>query len=121
MYYQYLLSQQSQNAPNTPLQTVTSNTPVKPETPHNIQEIPTIPTISTTPTKQASITSEESLLTPLRTASEIQSEISSSFEEINLRCLDCSYVSKTVFGLKMHRNNRHNVMLTKIRLFNETK
>lgn len=61
-----------------------------------------------TPTRPDDNEFEENLLIPLRTASE-QSSLACVEEEINMKCLDCRYVAKTHFALKMHQLSEHNV------------
>ena len=64
--------------------------------------------VEKTPTRPDDNEFEENLLIPLRTASE-QSSLSSHEEEINMKCLDCRYVARTAFALKMHRLSQHSV------------
>lgn len=61
-----------------------------------------------TPTQPNDNEIEENLLIPLRTASE-QSSLSSDNEQMNIKCLDCRYVARTAFALKMHRQSQHSV------------
>lgn len=77
---------------NAVVQTMTLSAPIQ-------QEIPK------TSTSKEDIGSDVCLLVPLRTAS----EATTSEEEVNLRCPDCRFVSRTAFALKMHRHEKHSV------------